>query len=77
MDAKRKQHILPESYLKRWVDADTLAPGKTPMVWTFTKDAKRKQLKPPASGYFWRHYFYDLVSVSDERRQNLEKGVGS
>lgn len=76
MDIKRKQHILPESYLKRWFDPATEVAGKTPMVWTFTKDAKRKQLKPPAAGHFWRDYFYDLISVSGERRQDLENLLG-
>jgi len=60
MDIKRKQHILPESHLKRWVDPATKVAGKTPMVWTFTKGGKTKQPKPPASGHFWRDYFYDL-----------------
>src|ERR1039457_186035 len=76
MDIKRKQHILPESYLKHWVDGATNVAGKTPMVWTFTKDAKRKRLKPPASGHFWRDYFYDLISTSNERRQDLENLLG-
>ncbi len=76
MDIKREQHILPESYLKHWVDPATKVANKTPMVWTFTKDAKRRQLKPPASGYFWRDYFYDLISTSGERRQNLENLLG-
>lgn len=72
MDIKRKQHVLPESYLKHWADPSTRVPGKTPMVWTFTKDAKQKRLRPPASGQFWRDYFYDLISVSGERRQDVE-----
>jgi len=76
MDIKRKQHLLPESYLKRWTDPTTTVAGKTPMVWTFSKDAKRKQPKPPASGHFWRDYFYDLISASGERRQNLENLLG-
>lgn len=76
MDVKQKQHILPESYLKHWVDAATTAPRKTPMVWTFTKDGKHKQRKPPASGHFWREYFYDLISSSNERRQDLENSLG-
>src|SRR5580765_877217 len=76
MDIKRKQHILPESYLKHWVDPATKVTGKTPMVWVFSKDAKRKQPKPPASGHFWRDYFYDLISVSGERRQDLENLLG-
>jgi hypothetical protein len=76
MDIKRKQHILPESYLKHWVEAATTITNKTPMVWTFTKDAKRKKAKPPANGHFWRDYFYDLISTSGERRQNLENLLG-
>jgi len=67
---------LPESYLKRWVDPATSVAGKTSMVWTFTKDARDKQLRPPASGHFWRDYFYDLISTSGERRQDLENLLG-
>jgi hypothetical protein len=76
MDIKRKQHILPESYLNHWVDAATMVAGKTPMVWKFTKDAKHKRPKPPASGHFWRDYFYDLISTSGERRQDVENILG-
>lgn len=76
MDIKRKQHLLPESYLKRWTDPATTVEGKTPMVWTFSNNAKRKQLKPPASSHFWRDFFYDLISASGERRQNLENLLG-
>jgi hypothetical protein len=76
MDIKRKQHILPESYLKHWLDPATKVAGKTPMVWKFTKDKKQKEPKPPAAGHFWRDYFYDLISTSGERRQNLENLLG-
>ena len=76
MDIKRKQHILPESYLKHWVDATTTVANKTPMVWVIAKDAKHIQAKPPASGHFWRDYFYDLISSNGERRQNLENLLG-
>lgn len=76
MNIKRKQHILPESYLKHWVDPSTKVAGKTPMVWTFSKDAKRRQMKPPARSCFWRDYFYDVISASGERRQDLENLLG-
>jgi hypothetical protein len=76
MHFKRKQHTLPKSYLKHWVDPVTTVGGKTPMVWMFTKDAKRKELKPPASGDFWRDYFYDVISTRGERRQDLEDLLG-
>jgi hypothetical protein len=76
MDIKRKQHILPASYLKHWVDPATTLARKTPMVWTLSKDGKSKQLKSPTSGHFWRDYFYDLVSISGGRRQDLENLLG-
>ena len=76
MDVKRRQHILPESYLMHWVDPATTVPGKTPMVWVISKDMKSRVAKPPAAGHFWREYFYDLVSLSGERHQGLENILG-
>jgi hypothetical protein len=46
------------------------------MVWTITKDAKKKQLRPVGSDCFWRDYFYDLISASGERCQSLENILG-
>jgi len=76
MSIKRRQHVLPQSYLMNWVDPATTVPNKTPMVWVFTKDLKRRHPKAPAAGHFWRDYFYDLVSSSGERRQDLENLFG-
>jgi hypothetical protein len=76
MNMKRKQHILPASYLMQWVDPATTIPGKTPMVWTISKDMKSRHARPPAAGHFWRDYFYDLISQSGKRRQNLEDLLG-
>src|SRR3954465_14383728 len=76
MNIKRRQHVLPESYLMNWVAPDTTAPNKTPMVWVFRKDLKSCCPKPPAAGHFWREYLYDLVSNSGERRQDLENLLG-
>jgi hypothetical protein len=69
MDVKRRQHLLPENYLKHWIDPATIGQNKTPMVWAISKDATRRQPKPLASGHFWREYFYDLISTTGERRQ--------
>lgn len=76
VDDKKRQHILPETYLKHWVDPATIAPGRTPMVWTFSKDGERKKRRPVADRCFWREYFYDLISVTGERRQDLENLLG-
>src|SRR5215831_6895347 len=72
MSIKRKQHVLPKSYLMNWVDPATAAPKKTPMVWVFSKDLKSSYLRSPATDHFWREYFYDLISNSGERRQDIE-----
>ena len=77
MELKRKQHVLPESYLKRWADPATTVPGKTAMVWTISKDGKHKRLKPPASNHFWRDCFYDLTTRCGQHRQDLENLLGS
>lgn len=75
MEPKRKQHILPKSYLKYWVDPSTLALKKTPMVWTISKDGQRGDLKSSGESIFWRDYFYDLISVNGERNQVLENSL--
>ena len=72
MTFKRKQHILPETYLKHWIDPATKVENKTPMVWVISRDGKRRDPKPPAADRFWRDYFYDLFSTTGERRQDLE-----
>jgi hypothetical protein len=59
-----------------WVDPATAVPNKTPMVWVFTKHLKSHYPKAPAAGHFWRDYFYDLVSGSGERRQDIENLFG-
>jgi hypothetical protein len=76
VNIKRRQHILPESYLLNWVDPSTTAPKKTPMVWVFSKDMKTRRAKAPGTRRFWREYFYDLVSASGDRRQDLENLLG-
>lgn len=72
MQPKRKQHLLPESYLKHWFSQESQAPNKTPMVWVIAKDGVRKRARPPASDAFWRDYFYDAVAVGGERNQDIE-----
>ena len=71
---KRKQHVLPESYLRRWIDPATLS--KKPSAWIVSKDGRNANPRSPANAHFWREYFYDLISVSGERNQVLEDTLG-
>lgn len=66
--------MLPESYLKRWIDPATLS--KKPSVWIVSKDGKDAKLRSPANAHFWREYFYDLISVTGERNQVIEDTLG-
>lgn len=72
MDIKRKQHLLPQSYLKHWISPESTFPPKTPMVWLISKDGTHKRPKPPAASAFWRDYFYDAVTPTGESDQSLE-----
>ena len=66
--------MLPESYLKRWIDPATLS--EKPSVWIVSKDGKDAKLRSPANAHFWREYFYDLTSVTGERSQVVEDTLG-
>lgn len=75
-ELKRKQHLLPESYLNRWVDPATTATNKTPIVWVFSKDGQRREHRSPGQSKFWRDYFYDLFSITGEQNQSIENALG-
>lgn len=46
MSAPKKQHYVPQSYLREWVDPRTPA-GYEPYVWVFSKDGKKKERRAP------------------------------
>src|ERR1035441_6705923 len=45
-------------------------------LFPYTTLFRSRHARPPAAGHFWRDYFYDLISQSGKRRQNLEDLLG-
>lgn len=72
----KRQHLLPEFYLKQWADQATLAPSKTPAVWVISKDGQRRFARNPGQSHFWLEFFYDVISVKGERCQAIEQALG-
>jgi len=47
---KKKQHIIPNCYLKAWCDPVT-PPGHTPSIWRISKDGLDKKRKSPEKSF--------------------------
>ena len=46
MSDAKKQHYVPQFYLREFLDPNT-PPGQEPYVWVFSKDGKKKQRRAP------------------------------
>ncbi len=47
---KKKQHVIPNCYLKAWCDPVT-PPGHTPSIWRISKDGSVKKRKSPEKSF--------------------------
>ncbi len=69
----KKQHTIPESYLKAWCDPNT-PEGHEPFVWMFSKDGQ--QVKKRAPGNIFRESdFYTIKRIDGTRDLVLEHGL--
>lgn len=57
MTIAKRQHILPEMYLKHFVDPDT-PPGREPYVWRYDLAKRCWQRKGPGNRVFFSPYYY-------------------
>lgn len=65
---KKKQHVIPECYLKAWCDPAT-PPGHTPYVWVHSRDGSSKRKRAPRK-LFVESDFY-TVKLEDGTRSLL------
>lgn len=73
MTEHKKQHFIPEGYLKEWCDPDC-PPMHEPYVWRFQKDSKEGQRKAPKN-IFRETDMYTIKSVNGDRDLTLERGL--
>jgi uncharacterized protein DUF4238 len=69
----KKQHFVPECYLKAWCDPTTPA-GQTPYVWRFDKDGSNPRRKAPER-LFVETDLYTIHRADGERDLTLEHGL--
>lgn len=69
----KKQHFVPQSYLKAWCDPNTPV-GQTPYVWVFTKDGANRRRRAPAN-IFHETDLYTIQRADGERDLQLEHGL--
>lgn len=69
----RKQHFVPESYLKAWCDPTT-PPGHKPYVWVHPRDRSSPRRKAP-SNLFYEQDFYTITAPGGFRDLHLEHGL--
>lgn len=69
----KKQHFVPECYLKAWCDPMTPA-GQTPYVWLLNKDGFGPRRKAPEN-IFHEKDLYTIHRADGERDLTLEHGL--
>lgn len=67
---KKRQHVIPNCYLKAWCDPVT-PPGHTPSIWRISKDGSTKKRKSPEKS-FTSTDRYTVTLPSGERSLVLE-----
>jgi uncharacterized protein DUF4238 len=73
MAKHKKQHFVPQSYLRAWCDPEAPA-GQTPYVWRFSKDGSIAQRKAPEK-IFHERDLYTIPMPDGGRDLRLERGL--
>jgi hypothetical protein len=73
MASHKKQHFVPQSYLKAWCDPATPA-EQEPYLWIFNKDGSNPRRKAPAN-IFHETDLYTIRGVDGERDLVFEHGL--
>jgi hypothetical protein len=68
----KDQHILPEFYLRHFVDSDTPAGMKNPYVWRYDLAEQRWQRKGPENKIFKPRYYYAFQNKHNKLENRLE-----
>jgi len=72
MSQYKKQHYVPESYLKAWCDPNS-PENYEPYVWVFSKDTYRGKPKAPTNIFFERDLY--TIEIKGERDLSIEKSL--
>lgn len=75
MTSHKKQHSVPQCYLKAWCDPNTPA-GQEPYVWLFHKDGSGARRKAPEN-IFYETDLYTIHRADGERDLILEHGLAA
>jgi hypothetical protein len=70
----KKQHIIPNCYLKSWCDPCTPV-GQTPYIWRISRDGSSKKRKAPEKS-FTETDWYTIKLPNGERDLTIEKTLG-
>ena len=74
MTDRKKQHYIPQSYLKAW--CDPLTPShQTPYVWQFSKDGDEVRKKAPKT-IFYENDMYTVIDPDGNRNLVIESNLG-
>ena len=71
--AHKKQHFIPQSYLKAWCDPQT-PPGQDPYVWQFSKDGLQVKKRAP-NNIFYENNMYTIEQPDGKKNLVLEHGL--
>ena len=74
MSDAKKQHYVPQFYLREFLDPNT-PPGQEPYVWVFSKDGKKKQRRAPKN-ILWETDLYTL-DAEGAKHYELEQALSS
>jgi hypothetical protein len=77
MTVGKNHHILPEMYLKHFVDPDTPAGMKNPYVWRYDLPEQRWQRKGPESKIFTSRYYYAFQNKNKQLVNTLEPALSA
>lgn len=72
-EGHRRQHFVPQCYLRAWCDPDTPA-GQEPYVWLFNKDGSGARRKAPEN-IFHETDLYTIRGPDGRRDLVLERGL--
>ncbi len=72
MSAPRKQHYLPQCYLREFVDPNTPS-GHEPYVWIFSKGGKEKKKRAPHNTFHETGLY--TLEIEGEKRYSIETSL--
>ena len=73
MSQYKKQHYIPQCYLKSWCDEST-PKHQTPYVWQFSKNTRESKKKSPQN-IFFENDMYTIKNADGSKNFTLEKGL--